>query len=187
MKSSSFLLTVLSMSICMTPGFAADTKKSDKPAKSEKAAEMKKADKDFIHNTAIAGMTEVKLGEIAEKNAADKEVKDFAKKMVADHTKANESLKQLATEEGVQVPADLDAKHKALVDKFSKLTGNKFDHDYMDQMITDHEAVIASLKAEAKTGEADLKKWAEETLPTVEGHLKMAKDTDRTIDSKKTK
>lgn len=143
------------------------------------------SDKTFVANTAQAGMTEVKLAEIAEKNGTNQSVKDFAKQMITDHTKANESLKQLATGKGMTVPDKLDAKHESLVHKFEGLKGRNFDVVYADQMMSDHKGVIASLKKESKSSDADLKQWAEKTLPTIEGHLKMAQDMDKKVDSAK--
>jgi len=49
--------------------------------------------------------------------------------MVADHGKANEELTQLAQRKGI-APADLDAKHKQLIDRLAKLSGAEFDRAY---------------------------------------------------------
>ena len=47
--------------------------------------------------------------------------------MVADHGKAGEDLKAVAAKLDVKLPADLDAKHKAIVDKLDTLSGSAFD------------------------------------------------------------
>ncbi len=148
------------------------------------AAELSKSEKDFFHNTAIDGMTEVKLGEVAAKNGADQQVKDFGNKMVKEHSKCNEELKKLATSKGITLPTDLDGKHQSVLDNYSKLKGAKFDHDFMDLMISDHKKVASSLKSEEKTTDADLKQWCKTTLPMVEEHLKLAQDIDKKIDKK---
>jgi len=145
------------------------------------AADLTDADKTFMHNAAIAGMTEVKLGKVAEKNSTNAQVKDFAAKMVVDHTKANHALQKVAGEAGVQLPQQCDAKHKALVEKLSKLSGTKFDHDFMNQMVEDHKKVAADLESEESTSAVALKQWCEKTLPTVKEHLKMAESLDISV------
>jgi putative membrane protein len=153
-------------------------------ANNSPAADLTSADKTFMHNTAIGGMTEVKLGEVAEKNASNQKVKDFGKHMVSDHTKANESLEKLASDKGIKLPTECDAKHQAVIDKLSKLTGDKFDHDFMDQMLDDHKQVIADLESEEKTSDTALKEWCQKTLPTIKEHLKMAQNVDRIVDQR---
>ena len=76
------------------------------------------------------------------------------------------------------LPNDLDANHKALRDKLSKLSGSEFDKAYMREMVSDHEKDVAAFKKESTSAkDADLKNWAAKTLPTLEDHLKQAKST----------
>jgi putative membrane protein len=153
-------------------------------AKIAPASTLKSADKQFMHNRALDGMTEIQLGQAAEKRAYKQEIKDFAAKMVTDHTKANESLEKLANEKGVTLPSALDAKHNAIVAKFSKLRGAKFDHDYIEEILKDHKKAVTVLETEKQKGEPDLKNWCKETLPTIQEHLAMAQDINKTIERK---
>jgi putative membrane protein len=105
-------------------------------------------------------------------------VKTFADRMVTDHGKANDELKQWADQNHVTLPTELDAKHKATHDRLAKLSGDAFDKAYMRDMLADHKADVAKFRTESKTAKnADLKSWAGKTLPTLEDHLKLAQDT----------
>src|SRR5674476_1105116 len=84
------------------------------------------ADKGFILAAAQGGMTEVKLGELAAQKGTRDDVKAFGQMMVKDHTAINDDLKALATQKGVTLPDNLDAKHQGMVDKMAALTGSKF-------------------------------------------------------------
>lgn len=148
------------------------------------AAAVQPGDKNFVMNAAQAGMTEVALGKIAARKTSNPEVKSFASAMISDHTKANDSLRQVATAKGIAVPSKFDAKHAKLIDKFSGLNRQAFDGKYIDQMVADHKKVIDDLRSETKTGAPELKQWATKTLPTVEGHLRMAEDLDKALDKK---
>jgi len=104
-------------------------------------------------------------------------VKNFGQKMIDDHTKAGDALKQVATQKSITWPTDVNATQKATAARLSKLSGAAFDKAYMAQMVKDHTAVVAALKHGSQTSkDADIKGWAANTLPTAEEHLKMAKD-----------
>jgi putative membrane protein len=135
-------------------------------------------DKKFIENAAQGGMAEVKLGQLAAQKASDPQVKQFAEKMVADHSKANDKLKKIASDKGVILPADTTTAEKREYDKLSKMTGAAFDREYMKHALTDHKKDASEFKSATRlVRDPDLKQFATETLPTVEEHLALAKST----------
>ena len=122
-------------------------------------------DKIFMKKAAKGGTMEVAMGNIAEKNAQSDDVKSFGKRMITDHSKANDALKSIASQKGVQ----LAAKERKL-----KWTSDK---DYMDMMVKDHEKDLAEFKEEADGGsDADVKKFADDTAKVIQEHLDRAKD-----------
>jgi putative membrane protein len=140
------------------------------------------ADKTFLTKAAEGGMAEVELGKLAQQRAASDAVKKFAKRMVDDHSKANEELKTIAVNKGVTLPAGLNAKDQATMDRLSKLNGPEFDRAYMDDMVRDHRTDVAEFRREADHGsDPDVKAFAAKTLPTLEDHLKMAEETQRQL------
>lgn len=133
-------------------------------------------DKKFVMMAAQGGMAEVKEGQLAADKGANSAVKQFGERMVKDHGKANDELKQLATEKGLTLPEDIGAKNRAGYDKLASLSGAAFDRTYSRQEVKDHEQTIALFRQEVKRGhDPDLKRWAQQTLPTLEEHLRMAK------------
>jgi putative membrane protein len=133
------------------------------------------ADTSFIRQAAMDGMAEVQLGQLAAKNASSADVKQFGQRMVDDHSKANSELKSIASQQSVTLPTELDGKHKATVDKLSKLQGEEFDRAYMTEMVSDHAQAVSLFQREAKTGKDEATKaFAEKTLPTLQEHHKMA-------------
>jgi len=130
-----------------------------------------------MNDAAPGGMVEVELGRLAVKQAASKEVKAFAARMIADHSKAGEELKALAQGKKVMLPADLTPKHKEVVAKLSKLNGAEFDKAYVTEMVADHEKDVTAFEAQAKGSvDSDVKAFAEKTLPTLKMHLQMIQD-----------
>jgi len=129
----------------------------------------------FVNHAATGGMAEVEMGKLAGAKASSPDVKKFAEQMVSDHTKANEELEKIATGKSLKVPTVLDAEHKAKLETLSKKTGAEFDKAYMQAQVSGHEKMQQLLSDEAKNSkDADLKTFAEKTLPTVKEHYQMA-------------
>jgi len=135
-------------------------------------------DSQFAMKAAAGGMAEVKMGELAVKNASSADVKAFGQKMVDDHSKAGDKLKSIAAKDNISLPSEMGAKEKATYERLSKLQGAEFDKAYMRDMVKDHKTDVAEFQKEANGGKnSDLKQFASETLPTLQEHLKMAQDT----------
>jgi putative membrane protein len=166
------------LALAGAPAFAQAKKSGETKKGSATTHTTANPDQAFAKEAAVGGMAEVELGNLAKQNAASADVKQFGDRMVTDHGKANDELKQWASQKNVTLPTDLDAKHKALKDRLSKLNGAAFDKAYMHEMVMDHQQDVAAFKKESTSGkDAELKAWAGKTLPTLQDHLKMAQDT----------
>jgi len=131
-----------------------------------KSSSVSAKDKTFMKKAATGGMMEVAMGRLAEQKAQSEDVKSFGKRMVTDHSKANDELKKIAAQKNVKLPA------KEPTVSWSS------DKAYMDMMVKDHEKDLAEFQEEAKSGsDADVKKFAEDTAKVVQEHLDLAKQT----------
>jgi putative membrane protein len=137
------------------------------------------ADKKFVVTLASAGLSEVQAAQLAQQKSQDQKVKDFAQDMITDHTANNKQLADLATQKGLTVPTAPDAKDQKELDKLQALDGKKFDRAYLKAQVHGHEKVLKLLQAEASDGaDPDIKAFAQQTIPTVQKHLDLAK-TDK--------
>jgi putative membrane protein len=147
-------------------------------ASTNSAAGKSSADTGFVKEAAMGGMAEVELGRLALQKASSNDVKQFAQRMVDDHSKANDQLKPIAQQKNITVPTQLTGKHKAEYDRLSKLSGAEFDRAYMQLMLQDHRKDVSDFRKESTSGkDQDVKQFATQTLPTLEDHLKMAQST----------
>jgi len=179
-------LSAVVVGLALAFGASAQTTQPSTAAGSTKSstttAAKKNPDHSFVEKAAMGGMAEVELGNVAQQKAASDEVKQFGSRMVTDHTKANDELKQIASSKNIELPTALDKKHRGDVDKFSKMSGAQFDKAYMSHMVDDHKKDVADFKKEASSGkDADLKGFAAKTLPTLEEHLQMAQKTNDAV------
>jgi putative membrane protein len=150
------------------------------PARADEAGKASSKDTKFVNEATTGGELEVALGKLAATKASSDDVKKFGQQMVDDHSKANDELRSLAKGKGIDLT---EAKDKATKmeskaeGKLAKKEGAAFDKAYMDLMVKDHEDDVKEFeKASKNADDADLKAWAGKTLPTLESHLKMAKD-----------
>jgi putative membrane protein len=155
---SVFALLVASIS------FAGVALAEESPA--SKSSSLSEKDQTFMRKAAKGGMMEVALGRVAMQNGRSDDVKSFGKRMVADHSKANDELKSIAAKKGVKLPS------KEPSEKWSS------DKAYMDMMVKDHEKDLAEFQDEANSGsDPEVKKFAEDTAKMVQEHLDLAKQT----------
>lgn len=132
-------------------------------------------DKAFADKAAAGGVAEVKLSKLAMDKGESPEVKQFARKMVEDHTKAGVELKQIASKKDLTLPTAMDEQHQKLYAKLATMKGADFDKAYMQAMATDHDDAVKLFKDQSQRGQdPELKSFAMKTLPVIEKHDDMA-------------
>jgi len=131
----------------------------------------------FILDAAKGGLAEIKMGKLAAEKAADPKVKEFGNKMVEDHQKANDELRQVANDSKVKWPDDLTDEQVATFNKLSQLSGPEFDREYVQAMVEDHQKDVNEFRQEEeRVQDPELKAFVSRTLPILQHHLQMAQD-----------
>ena len=132
-KSVLAVIATLSFSVCCvsSPLYATTTKQ----ASTHHTTATAMTDQQFADAAAQGGMAEVKLGQLAEDQGQNQAVKDFGKRMVTDHSKANDDLKTAAQKDNITLPDKMSAHDQAQYDRLSKLSGEAFDRAYARDMV----------------------------------------------------
>jgi putative membrane protein len=144
-------------------------------AAGQAVAQMSAADRTFATKAASGGEAEVSLGQLATKNGASPQVRQFGQQMVTDHTKANQELQAIAKQQNVTLPTKPDAASMATEQRLQATTGGAFDAAYARDMVEDHQKDIADFQKEATSGQDPaLKAFAEKYLPVLQHHLQLA-------------
>lgn len=169
-----FIRLVICVGVAGLLSFAAAQQSQGSPAMGT-SSKLSPSDQKFIKGAAEGGMAEVELGKLAMQKASSDDVKRFGQRMVDDHSKANDKLKEVAASLGVTLPQHLNAKDEATKERLSNLSGDQFDKAYMRDMVKDHKADVAAFRTESNAGrDASIKSFAAQTLPTLRDHLKDA-------------
>jgi putative membrane protein len=143
------------------------------------------ADSDFMKSAAKGGLAEVELGQMAVQKASDPSVKEFANRMIRDHSKANAALSELASSKGVTLPTGKGLSNDTSALHLKMLSGKQFDSAYVKMMVDDHKEDVAEFeKAAGQAADPDVRHFASKTLPTLKSHLSMIEKIQATLDAK---
>lgn len=127
----------------------------------------------------------MKAGELAKEKSKNAKVKSFAEMLVTDHSKANSKLKAMAKAKGVEAPAGPGLVQQGKL-KLLGLKDDGFDKAFADQSVSDHKSTIDMFeKAIKELKDADLKAFAEKTLPTLKHHLSEAEKLHASLEKAK--
>ena len=148
----------------------------------ENRGQLSAKDYRFVADAARGSMHEAKLGELAKQKGTSQTVRDFGQRMVADHSKAADELKQIVTTKGAMAPTELSRRENSEIERFEKLSGRDFDKEYAEHMVKDHKKDLKEFQEAAKDlTDPDLKSFAQKTATVVEDHLRMAKEMQAAV------
>jgi putative membrane protein len=116
-------------------------------------------------------LAQIEFGKLAFAKAQDGRVKLLGDMMVKDHSSALPRLRQLQEDGAAEV--NLNASHQAAIDHLSKLLGAAFDREYLNVMVSEHQAIAVFLEQQSQLV-TPLSKLAVELLPTERHHLQQA-------------
>lgn len=139
----------------------------------------------FLEKAAVGGMMEVELGNLTTQKTKNPKVLAFAKRMIADHTEANNDLKKLAGGMGIQLPGALPSAEQGHLAQMRQMQSEEYDENYMDMMVQDHAKTIDLFNGAAKFKNQQLSAFAVKTLPVLQLHNKMAIGIDSLYKDKK--
>jgi len=128
----------------------------------------------FMKEAALGSSMEIELGKYAMQNSQNDKVKEFAAKMVADHTLAKSDLLKIGQSSGILLPTEYPADVKAHMEEMMKLKGSAFDDHYVNMMVKDHAKTITLFKTAESLKDDALKDYATKTLPILQTHQKLA-------------
>ncbi|HEY3788915.1 MAG TPA: DUF4142 domain-containing protein [Urbifossiella sp.] len=131
-------------------------------------------DKLFLVTAAINNRCEIQLAQLAQQQSQDQQVKDAAKHIQDDHTKALDQLQQTAKDCNCQLPEGTPALKRQEYQVLASLNGKDFDQAYICQMRAAHAMDIDKYQDVAQMAKNDkVKQFAQQQLPALEQHAQM--------------
>ena len=145
-------------------------------------------DAQIAHIVVTANQVDIDAGKLAQGKAKSKEVKDFAKQMVTDHSAVNKQAKDLAAK--LKVKPEDNATAQSLkkggqenVAHLKTLKGAAFDKAYVDHEVDYHQQVIDAIDKTLipSAQNAELKALLVKVRPAFIAHLDHAKHLQSTL------
>ncbi len=128
------------------------------------------------------GLLEIQLGQLALQKGSNAQVKQFAQRMIDDHTQTNANITALAQQKKISLPTDLSAEQREIVNAISGFSGADFDKAYMDRNVLSHAEAVSKTTIESQQGsDADIQGLAAQALPILQAHLQSAQSIDATL------
>lgn len=166
--------TTLILAMAATAAVSAATPAANPKSTPVPAHEPTTTSEIFVEQATLAGMFEVDAGKIALTRSSDPAVRDFAQKMVTDHSAANAELASIAKKAppALPIPMLLDSDHKAKLEKLEKTSGKNFDAAYGQAMRDGHDqaVVLFTHAAGEPLVRPELREFASKTLPALQAH-----------------
>lgn len=139
-------------------------------------------DKQFLTQASQGNYDEIQLGKLAQEKGTNPAVKAFGRRMVTDHTKLTANMKPYADEWGIAAPTALSSDAQKEYDKLQGLSGNDFDKEYIDDMVSDHSKDLDAFTKEVKdTKDAKFKASVTQGKSVVAAHKNMAYDLKKKL------
>jgi predicted outer membrane protein len=138
---------------------------------------LSQASYNFVINAALSDSYEIQAGRMAAQRGGSQQVRQFADRMVRDHSMTTQQLAMVLQSNGTPVvtPQALDPRHVTMMNDLAVAQGADFDRRYAIQQVSAHREAVELLQNYVQSGDNPaLRQWAMQTLPTVQEHLQMA-------------
>jgi len=156
------------------PGFAAPG--ANAPGRPS-SAQRNQADLVFLMQAALGGHAEIQLAQLADQKSRDDAVRDFARRMIQDHSQANNALRSLIHSDNTTGEPQPDAESQQVYSGLNALTGPEFNIEYLRVQVQDHQRMALLAEYEIGSGaDSEVQHFAADMLPKIFSHLSSARD-----------
>ncbi|HEV2147063.1 MAG TPA: DUF4142 domain-containing protein [Longimicrobiaceae bacterium] len=135
-----------------------------------------------------ANQVDIAAGELAQSRASNPQVKEFAQRMITDHTGVNQAASDLVTRLGVTPEPNPTSQQlrqggEQNRSQLQGLSGSEFDRAYIGHEVTYHQQVLDAINNTLipNAQNAELKALLQQTAPAVEAHLQHARQIQSSL------
>ena len=127
----------------------------------------------FVGGAANGDMYEIESSKLALQKAKNPQLKQYAQRMIDEHTKTSADLKAaVGNAEGVVIPTAMDERRQGMVDNLRQAPADGFDAVYIAQQTASHQENVELHQTYAENGDnAAIKALAAKHLPMITQHL----------------
>jgi len=133
------------------------------------------ADTQFVLVQTENNIAESQAAQLALQHSRNQSVRDFAGKIITDHTYAQDTLASIAQMHHLQNPAILTEQHRQMLAQLAQLNGPAFDRAYVGSLVRGHTVMIEELNFQLVHGtDQHISAWVQNTRPVLLQHSEIA-------------
>jgi len=184
---SSFPIALSVASILVAPAFAQSPPAVTAPAPAPSVtapsvvpgapvAPLTDTDARFVQTQTENNMAEFQAAQLALQRSQNQNVRNFAQKMITDHTYVQDTLNQIAQmHPHLPLPQTLTEQNREVLDQLARLNGPAFDRAYMNTMVQANSVMIGELNSQLTHGwDQHISAWVQNTRPILLQHSDVA-------------
>jgi putative membrane protein len=133
------------------------------------------SDASFLQQAVHSESTEAQIGQLAVTKSSSDGVQKLGQMLIDDHAASGREATRLANTLQISLPVNSTVDQEATYRALAGLSGDAFDNAFVDAVIRNSEASIADYRAQAKSSNGEVATYADNTLPLLEKHLRMAR------------
>jgi len=142
-----------------------------------RAGQSQNMDQKFVECAATMDQFEIQAAKLAERQASDDQIKQFARMITQDHEQSSQKLQQAAQQAGIQVSQQLKPAQQAMLQELQQMQGQEFDRAWLYGNVAGHTVAVLKFRDAAREGQNEqIKQFAQQTLPTLQKHLQHAQE-----------
>ncbi|HEX2093585.1 MAG TPA: DUF4142 domain-containing protein, partial [Longimicrobiaceae bacterium] len=179
------------LAACGDGGYQADETTAAATAPAADAAQPATAgvtDPQIAAIVVAANHVDIQAGELARTRASDPRVREFAERMVTDHTGVNKAAGDLVAKLGVTPEENPTSRQLTQGGEQNRASlrgksGVEFDRAYIDHEVAYHQQVLDAIDQTLIPGaqKAELKALLQQTRPAVAAHLQHAREIQSSL------
>lgn len=136
----------------------------------------------FIEQASVASLGEIQASQRVMQDSIADDTRNLARRLNEDHFALLQQLRALATQLAITLPDEAALAERASQARPQPVKGLSPDAAFAVAQITAHEQVVSLFSQEARSGDAPAlsKAFAEQHLPLLQRHLRMAQRLSKT-------
>lgn len=146
-------------------------------------------DQQFLNHLARDSQGEVQVSQFVLGKTSNPQVKEFAQRMIHDHSMLDNQLQQVLSKHSMSMPQPMTSEQNQLMQKLQGLSGKQLDQAFMQAQVKGHQQDVAKISPFAshdtklQPADPDVAETAKESLAVIKQHLQLAQQVEQQIGS----
>ncbi len=133
-------------------------------------------DAQLVRSIQEVNLAEIAAGRLAVSKARSRAVRRFGQRMIEAHRALQADGSELKSAKGIALPTHPDASQEAALRELRSLSGEAFDHGYLQLTLKQHAGALRLFERTAsRASDPALRAHAERAIPHIRAHLELAR------------